>query len=214
MPKSITWSAEKSAKSLKSDAHKLSKSTNIVWSVAKKSPLFLRKAKFIGSGKTKTRVLMKNRFGTDVPVPQRGNRCIRSAVFKTLLSGAAANANQILHSEGNDINLDVTGELSVAAALPKLSVGAELMLEHALVAYAKTVFDAAARIKDSSGLHSKVSSGCMSAAVEIVNRNVFSSSGLTPGSALFEQPHKKKKKKNKSDADAEDAEDADAADEE
>ena len=213
MPKSVVYSAEKSARSLRSDAHALSKSINSCWGVAKKAPIFLRKPKFVGSGKNKTRMMMKNRFGTEVPIPPRANRCVRSAVYKTLLSGAAANANQILLAEANDINLDVTGELSVAAALPKLSVGAEIMLEHALVAYTKTVFDSAARIKESVNSHAKVSIGCMQAAVEIVNRNVFGSSGIVPGNAFFEPNTRKKGKKaikEKSDADADADAEADA----
>jgi hypothetical protein len=195
MVKSIVWSAEKSAKNLRADAVALSKATNVAWGVAKKAPVFMRKPKYVGTGKARKRATMTNRFGKEVPVPQRSNRCVRTAVYKTLLSGAAASANEILKSEGAAFKTDVAGEATVAAALPKLSVGAEIMLEHALSAYSKTAFDAAARIKDSMNMHGKVSMGCMHAACEIVNRSVFSS-GMAPGALVFDTATRSKGKKS------------------
>ena len=194
MVKQVVWSAERSFKNLRSDAASVGKSTNTAWSVAKKTPLFMRKPKYVGSGKSRKRAMMTNRFGKEVPVPQRANRCVRTSVFKALLSGAAENANDVLKYEGGAFKTDVVGEATVAAALPKLSIGAEIMLEHAIGAYAKTVFDASARIKDSMNMHGKVSMGCMQAACEIVNRAVFAS-GLAPGAVVFDTVTRSKAKK-------------------
>jgi len=210
MVKQISWSAEKSAKILRTDAAAISKSTNVAWSCAKKSPLFMRRPKFIGTGKTRKRATMTNRFGVEVNIPQRANRCVRTAVYKTLLSGGAASANEILQAEGFAFKADVEGEANVAAALPKMSTGAEIMLEHAIGAYTKTIFDVAARVKDSMNMHSKVSMGCMLAACEIVNRSVFSS-GLAPATVIFDtaaRATKKKKKKVAADPKADAADDA------
>ena len=189
------WSAEKSSKSLRVGAATLAKTANTAWSVARKSPLFLRKPKFVGTGKHKKRATMTNRFGAEVPVPQRANRCLRSATFKVLLSGAAASVDALLKSEAAAYKTAIAGEASVAAALPKLSVGAELALEHALAAYTQTLFAAACRIKDSANVHSKVSAGCMLAAAQIVNKDVFASSTLAPGAVVVEAKKRAKKKK-------------------
>lgn len=193
MPSSKIWSAEKSAKLLRSDASALQKATNSSWGIAKKTPLFLRKPKYVGSGKSKKRATMINMHGKQVPVPQRANRCFRSSALKVLLSGAAAEVDALLKSEGESLKTKVNGEAHVAASLPKLSVGAELALEHALVAYTQTVFDAAKRMKDSMKLHGKVSAGCMSAAADIVNKAVFSSSTLAPGQFVYSSAKRAKR---------------------
>jgi hypothetical protein len=198
---SHTWSAERSSKQIRSDFQSVSKATNLAWSCAKKAPLFLRKPKYIGSGKQRKRATMTGRNGKEVPVPQRANRCVRTAVFKTLLSGAAASVNELLKAEGASFKTEVQGEASVAASLPKLSPSAEIMLEHALSTYTQTIFDVATRIKDSMNLHNKVSVGCMQAACEIVNRSVFSASSMQPGVVIIDAPSRKSKSK-KASADA------------
>ena len=199
MPKAKTkvWSAEKSAKSLRQDAATLAKATNTTWGVARKAPLFLRKPKYVGSGKGKKRATMTNRFGVEVPIPQRANRCFRTAALKTLLSGAAASVNELLKGEAETMRTEIAGEVSVAASLPKLSVGAEIELEHALSAYTQTIFDAAVQIKDSMNMHSKVSAGCMTAACDIVNKNIFASSTLAPGAVCIDAKRRVVKKKKK-----------------
>ena len=213
MPKAKpkVWSAEKSGKSLRQDAIALAKATNTAWAVAKKAPLFLRKSKFVGSGKSKKRATMTNRFGVEVPVPQRANRCFRTATLKTLLSGAAASVNELLKGEAEAMKTKVTGEASVAASLPKLSIGAEIELEHALAAYTQTIFDAAVQIKDSMSMHSKVSAGCMSAACDIVNKNVFTSSTLAPGAVCVGTKRRIVNKKTKAPAEAAGADKSTAA---
>jgi len=192
------FSAEKSAKSLRADATKLAKATNVAWSIAKRTPLFLRRPKFVGSGKSKTRAMMTNRHGIDAPIPQRKNRCLRSATIKALLSGAAASVDQLLKAEAGTLKTQIDGELSVAASLPKLSEGAEIELEHALSTYAATIFDRAVRIKNSMKIHSKVSQGAMVAAVDIVNREVFASSTMCPGKIVVDQKRRIVKKKTSS----------------
>ena len=199
MPKAKpkVWSAEKSAKSLRQDAAELAKATNITWGSARKAPLFLRKPKYVGSGKGKKRAAMTNRFGVEVQIPQRANRCFRTATLKTLLSGAAASVNELLKDEAGAMKTEINGEASVAVSLPKLSVGAEIELEHALSAYTQTIFDVAVQIKDSMDMHSKVSAGCMTSACEIVNKDVFASSTLAPGAVCIDGKRRVVKKNKK-----------------
>jgi hypothetical protein len=163
----------------------------------------LRKPKYIGTGKARKRAMMTNRQGKEVPIPQRANRCVRTAVFKTILSGAAASVNEVLKSEGDAMKTAVQGEASVAASLPKLSVGAEIALEYAISSYTKTIFDAAVRIKDSMNMHNKVSMGCMQSACEIVNSSVFSSSSMNPGAVFVDtKTRQTKSKKSATEKDA------------
>lgn len=192
MPKPKVWSAERSSKNLRGDATKLARSTNAMWGIATKTPYFLRKARMVGTGKNKKRATMM-RMGTEVPVPVKTNRCVRKAAVKTLLSAAAMNAASVLGDEADTMRTEVDGEVAVAAALPVLSKGAELALEHALVAYTQSIFDVAVRIKDTMSMHSKVTSNCMSAAAEIVNDAVFSSSTLAPGAVTVDVPKKRKR---------------------
>jgi hypothetical protein len=143
-----------------------------------------------------------SRFGKDVPVPQRSNRCVRSATLKVLLSGAAAAAAETLSAEAGQLKTEIQGEASVAASLPKLSAGAEILFEHALVSYAQTLLDSAVRLKTSMNMHNKVSLGCMAAAADVVNKQVFGSSTLAPGTVVVDTRRKPKKKAKKADADA------------
>lgn len=180
---------------MKTDALALQKASNVLWGTAKKSQLFLRKPKFVGVGKNRKRATQIGPNGVEMPVPQRGNRCLRSKTIKLMLSGAAAEVAALLSSEAEVRKTEIAGEARVAAALPKLSQGAEIALEHALSTYTQTVFDAAKRIKDSMKLHGKVSAGCMSAAADIVNAAVFSSSTLAPGAFVAVKRVSKKTKK-------------------
>ena len=66
------------------------------------------------------------------------------------------------------------------------------------------------RLKNSMGMHEKVSLGCMNAAAEIVNKEVFKTSTLAPGRVLVTSS-RKASKKGKKGKDAEAAEDAEAA---
>lgn len=203
------WSAERSAKNLRADSVNLARTTNAAWSVATKAPLFLRKAKTVGSGKQKKRATMMRR-GQEVLVPVKTNRAIKKVALKAMLSAAAQSAAATLAAEAEAMNVSVSGEAAVAAALPSLSKGAELAIEHALVSYTQTIFDTAVRIKDSlakpkgdgSGtmipMHAKVTVGCMSAAADLVNRKTFQTTGLAFGNPipnLKPAPTKKAKKK-------------------
>ena len=218
------WSAERSGKNVRDDAVSVGRATNAAWSVATKAPLFLRKAKYVGVGKQKKRATMV-RNGEVVPIPVKTNRCIKKVALKAMLSAAAQSAAATLQAEAEAMNTTVRGEAAVAAALPSLSKGAELALEHALVSYAQTIFDSAVRIKDSiskpksdgSGemqtLHQKVTANCMAAAAEIVNRKTFSSTGLATGLGSYNfRKQVVKKKRAKKDAAETPAEKETAAD--
>ena len=210
MAKARIWSAERSSHQLRSDSATLKKAQNTAWSAAKKAPLFLKKPKFVGTGKAKKRATM-TRFGKEVFVPQRSNRCIRSSTMKVLLSGAAAEAAAVLGKEAKALKTEVAGEANVAAALPKLSVGAEILFEHALVAYCQTICDSAVRLKNSMSIHEKVSLGCVTAAAEIVNKEVFKTATLAPGRILITSRRKAGGKKGKKAEDAAEAAEAAAS---
>lgn len=195
MPKQ--WSAEKSQRQLKKDASHCSKATVAAWGCASKSNLFLKKAKYVGNGKNKTRATT-TRNGKVVPVPQRANRALRKASIKTLLSGAAMGVAKQMAEAAAHLGIDHQGESRTAALLPGMSKGAELAFERVLIAYAKTLFTAAVEIKNSIGTHSKLTHGAAVAGCNIANGEIFASSGLNPGKAMFLSPRKKKKRAPKS----------------
>lgn len=198
MAKAKIWSAEKSAKNCKADASLLIKKYNAAWGVAPKSALFLRRPKMVGTGKNKKRATMKNTKGVEVPVPQKANRALRTPGIKTLFSGAAAEVTGMLKREAEQLKTPIEGELKVAASLPSLSKPAELAFEHALSAYAQTIFSTALGLKTSIGQHDKISAGAMSAAAEIVNSKVFASASLAPGIIVPMAKKKLRKKRSKS----------------
>lgn len=205
MAKARTWSAEKSAKQVREDSVAVARASNAAWSHANKSPLMLKKAKYVGSGKAKKRATMM-RKGEEVPVPIKTNRCVRKNAIRTLFSAAAYAATQRLAQEAGEMDMSPQGEATVAAYLPNYAKGVDLLLEQALVAYAQTCFDTAVRIKSSMNMHKKCTAGCMQAACEIVNSSVFSSAGIAPGVVVagVVKPRKKAAKKAKAAA-AEDA---------
>ena len=172
-------SSQLSAKNIVSSAKESQKYYNATWSVARKAPLFLRKPKFVGTGKNKKRATMI-RFGKEVPVPQKTNRCSRRHPVRVLLSAAAAECAETLREENELLRTGAEGEREVAPMLPAIQPGAELLIEHALTAYAQTVFANAVDIKESVKMHKKVTKGCMEAAIEIANRRVFAAAGMTP----------------------------------
>ena len=186
---------------MRADATALTRHTNNVWSIATKAPLFLRKAKMVGTGKSKKRATMI-RDGKEVEVPVKTNRCIKKIAIRTMLSAAAQSAAKTLADEAAALGVGVLGETPVAYALPSISKGGELALEHALSSYAQTIFDSAVRIKASMAtqkapgvvvpLHKKVTAGCMLAACEIVNDRMFSCVGLAPGQVTLLPPKSKK----------------------
>lgn len=155
----------------------------------------------IGSGKNKKRATMKNAKGVEVPVPQKANRALRTPAIKTLFSGAAAQVTGMLKREAEQLKTPIEGELKVAASLPSLSKAAEFAFEHALSAYAQTLFSTALGLKTSIAQHGKISAGAMSAAVELVNGRVFASASLAPGIVvpIAKKPRKKRALKPKAD---------------
>ena len=170
------WSAELSLKNLRSDARKVAKASSVAWSVAKKAPLFQRAPKSGSSSKPRLR------------------RCIRRAVFKTMLSGAAAEATALLKEESERLGVEFSGEATVSPALPTLSAGAELAIEHVVCSYASLLFDTAVRLKSSLGVHSKVTVGAAQAAAAIVNRELASAVAVAPGITVPEKTLKRKRR--------------------
>jgi hypothetical protein len=178
-------SSQLSGKNVIAGSKSNSKAYNAMWSVANKAPLFLRKPKYIGTGKERKRATMV-RFGKVVPVPQKTNRCARRHPIRVLISGAAAECADILERENDTLRVDADGEREKAPFLPALQPGAELLLEHAFKAYAQTIFDRANRIREAVNAHKKVTVGSMQAASEITNRYVFASTSMCPGALVIE----------------------------
>jgi len=211
MVKARIWSAEKSAKQLREDATSILRATNAAWGHANKAPLMLKKAKYVGTGKSKKRATMMRR-GEEVPVPVKTHRCIRKNAIRTLFSAAAHSASQRLAFEAREMEMPFKGEATVAAALPTYAKGVDLLLERALAAYAQTCFDTSVRIVKSIGIHQKVTAGAMQAACEIVNQNVFATAGIAPGIMMpsMVKARKKAPKKTKAQAPEDDSAAAEA----
>lgn len=176
-------SSKASILNVRGDAKATQRRYNSLWSVANRAPLFLRRPKMIGTGKSKKRATYKNRRGEEVPIPQKMNRCVPRFPLRVLLSAAAANAAETIKHEAELMHStdDVTGEATVSGGLPDISRGAELAFEHAIVCYAQTAFRNALAIRDSVGAHKKVTVGSMNAAVKILNNQLHSCTSVAPG---------------------------------
>ena len=74
-----------------------------------------------------------------------------------------------------------------------MTKGAELAFERVLIAYAKTLFTTAVEIKNSIGVHGKLTHGAAVAGCNIANSDIFAN-GLNPGKAVFLAQRKKKKR--------------------
>ena len=194
-------SSKLSFSNVRSDGKDIAKSYNALWGCVSKAPLFLRRPKMIfGAGKTKARATYKNRRNEDVVIPQKINRCVRRFPLRVLLSAASANAAAILGKEAGEMRIDSKGEATVSGALPNVTKGAELALEHAFVAYAQSAFANALAIRDSMKMHKKVTAGAMSAATRILNSQLSSGTGVSPGSFMLDKKRKIAKKKPKKEA--------------
>jgi len=180
----------------RSDAKTVQKTCNAMWSCTNQAPLFLRRPKVVGSGKSKRRATYKNKRGEDVPIPQKMNRSFRRFPLRVLVSAATANAASIFASEANAMRIGVKGETNVSGALMQISKGAEVAIEQALVAYAQSAFQNAIALRDSMKLHKKVTAGSMSAATRILNNQLASCTGLSPGEYLLERKKPVIKKKS------------------
>jgi len=77
--------------------------------------LMLKKAKYVGTGKSKKRATMMRR-GEEVPVPVKTHRCIRKNAIRTLFSAAAHSASQRLAFEAGEMDLQSKGGSSGSAA--------------------------------------------------------------------------------------------------
>ena len=128
-----------------------------------------------------------NKKGNEVVIPQKMNRCIRRFPLRVLLSAAAANAAATFANEGNAMRIDIKGESKVSGAMPAMSKGAEMAIEYALIAYAQSAFHCALGIKDGMGVHKKVTSGSMQAGIRILNRQLQSCTGLSPGAYTLDK---------------------------
>jgi hypothetical protein len=152
----------------------------------------------VGSGKTKKRATYKNKKGEEVQIPQKMNRVVRRFPLRVLISAASANAASVLADEATAMRIAVKGEANVSGAMPQISKGAEIAIEHALVAYAQSAFQNALALRDSMKLHKKVTTGSMQAATRILNDQLTACTGLSPG--IYMPDRKKpivKKKKSK-----------------
>lgn len=179
----------------RNDAKAVAKTYNRTWSVTNAAPLFLRRPKLIGTGKSKKRATYRNKKGEDVPIPQKANRCVRRFPLRVLLSAAAASAAETIANDAKMMRTEVHGEAGVSGALPDISRGAEVAIEFALVAYAQSAFQNALAIRDAVGIHKKVTNGAMSAGTKILNDQLAACTGLAPGTYLVDKKRAKPIKK-------------------
>jgi len=194
MPKVAT--ADLSCFNIRSDARKSAKAFNAAWGASEKSPYFLKKAKMIGTGKERRPATVTDKNGITKPVPRRTNRCLRRHAMRTLLSAAIQDSAQTLEIENKIMGIEAMGEMARAPGMYTISKGAAMMFEHALSAYAQTVFFTASNIVDNTGVHMKVTQGAMKAATEIVNTNLTRASSTAPfvfHANRYKQTAKKKK---------------------
>lgn len=168
-----------SAYNMRTDTRKTARAFNTAWGAAAKSPYFLKRAKYVGTGKDK-RLATITVNGITKPAPRRTNKCLSGHSLKVLLSAAIHDANETLAAEGEAMGIDLSGEMMRAPALYTISKGASLMMEHALSSYTQSIFDAAIRIVDNEGKHQKVTPGSMKAAAEIVNSSLARASSMIP----------------------------------
>jgi hypothetical protein len=191
MPKKVNWSSQQSSKNILADNKSVQKSFNALWSVANKSPLFLRKPKFVGgAGKNRKRATMVS-FGKEIVVPQKTNRCTRRHSIRVMLSAAGAECAAQIKAECQTLRNAMKGERAIAPLLPSIQQGAELLIEQAIVAYSQTIFDRASRMRESLNMHKKVTTGCMQAAIEITNKQIAAATSITPG-VIVTTPRKNK----------------------
>ena len=137
---------------------------------------------------------MKNRFGVEVPVPQRGNRCLRLGH----LQGASVRCWRLPRrswAKRADLKQDLNGEAKVASYLPKMTASAEILLEHALSMYASTIFKTAVSLKDDLKIHTKVTHNGMLAAADIVISDIFISVSFKQSTYQVETKVPKKRAK-------------------
>ena len=184
-------SSKASITNTRADAKAVAKIYNKAWSVTNHAPLFLRRPKMVGNGKSKKRATYLNKKGEEVPIPQKANRCTRRFPLRVLLSAAAANAAETLNNDAKLMRSELTGEASVSGALPDVSRGAEVAIEYALIAYAQSAFQNALEIRDAVGMHKKVTNGAMSAGVNILNDQLSTCTGITPGVYLTDKKRAK-----------------------
>jgi hypothetical protein len=195
MPKINT--ADLSAFNIRADARKSAKAFNSAWGASEKAPYFLKKAKMIGTGKDRRPATVTDKNGITKPAARRTNRCLRRHAMRTLLSAAIQDSAYTLAIENKIMGIKATGEMARAPCMYTISKGAAMMFEHALSAYAQTVFDTASNIVDNTGVHMKVTQGAMKAATEIVNTNLTRASSTSPfvfHSNLYKKAAKKSKK--------------------
>lgn len=212
--KPTVMTAQRSMKNLRESAKLSAKKQNVLWTLTKKTPLFLRRAKMDG----KKRATKKNSKGEIVDVPQKVNRVSRRHPLRLLLSAAAASVAETLADDSSKMHTDTSGE-TIHTALPNLSAAAESLLEHALVSYTQSIFSRALAITKHVKKHAKVTGGSVRAAAEIVNGEMESSLSMAGGTLgvvydvvnntklnnkkLKAQTNKQKEKKEKKEAEKE-----------
>lgn len=204
-------SADLSMHQIRSDAKKSAKNFNAAWNVAAKAPCFLKKQKYVGTGKDKRVATVVDRNGVTKPTPRRTNRCLRHHAMKILLSSAIDDAAKTAEEELEEMAQEALGENKRAPALYTLSKGAQMAFEQALVAYAQSIFENANRIVENAGVHAKVTPGAMKAAAEMVNTNITRATAIAPfvfHTNLYSKPAAKKTKKAADAGKEKDGEDA------
>ena len=178
MPKVNT--ADLSCFNIRADARKSAKAFNSAWGASDKAPYFLKKAKMVGTGKERRPATVTDKNGITKVVARRTNRCLRRHAMRALLSAAIYDSAYTLEIENAIMGIEASGEMARAPGMYTISKGAAMLFEHALSAYAQTVFHTASNIVDNAAVHMKVTTGAMKAATEIINTSLTRASSTSP----------------------------------
>lgn len=176
---------------------------NMMWNAAAKATFLTKKQ---GRDKETGKALPK-KYNTAGNLIVKTNRLSRGHSYKILLSGAVAEAARVAKYEAQTMRIEGATEMPACPALPTMSDGAVLNLEHLLTAIAQTYFSRAVALKDAmplsalevqKGVQKKVTGKIQDEACLAVNDLIFAPTSLEPGRVrLFTSSVKPKSAKRK-----------------
>jgi hypothetical protein len=168
MTKTKTTAAKKSVSQMLQASKHVKKALNDTWGAAASAPMF-RKRQNATSAATGD-----NADG----IRTRRVSLINKHAYKVAASGAAQNAFAVLQDDAKAVRVRMASESKRSPWLPSLSSGAIVLLENFLCAYAQHATENAKAIKDSLGVHKRISGDLMKAGYSATNDAVFSTSHM------------------------------------
>ena len=172
---------QKSAFASKHGFKAVGRMANRTWNLARKCPMFTKKAIDKKTGKKAT---------------VRTKRLINNHAYKIMASGAAQYAHSILQREAKAFRMQYTPEARQAPFLPSINPGAILLLEQFMCAYAQDATRNAVSIRDGLKTHKRLNASLMSMGFEQTNERVFQSRTPSARMLMVCKPAKKVVGKN------------------